>query len=264
MIGTISNNSLSIQNVFRRNSAEQDHSLQRLATGQRINSGSDDPAGLIAATELDAALTALDAESRGLQRVNSNATITDGHLSELTSMMGELRSLTVASANSGGLSDAEVAANQMRIDSLSASIQRFTGDAVKSLDGIRLPDDGNRQLAQSLQDAAASVSTLATGGANSLASGNFAAIQSVLDAGTTAFAEARGTVGAYQKDDVQTRLNAIAKERESIASAYGNIMDTDYAAEAANQTRSQILLEANVQTLKIANQNAGAVLSLLS
>ena len=264
MIGSISNNSTSLLSVFRRNTAEQDRSLQRLATGKRINSGSDDPAGLIAAVDLDSALHSLEAESRALQRVNSNATIVDGHLSQIGSMMAEMRGLVVASANGGGLSDAEVAANQMRIDSLAASIQRFAGDAVQSLDGISLPDDGNQKLAQSLQDAAAEVSTLTSGGAKSLASGNFSAIQTIVETGTTAFAEARGTVGAYQKNDVEARLASIAEQRESLASAYSNIMDTDYAEEAANLTRSKILLEANVKVLKIANQNAATVLNLLS
>ena len=265
MISNINNNNtLSLQTILRRNSADQDRSLQRLATGKQINSGSDDPAGLIAAMDLDSELHALDAESRSLQRVNSNATITDGHMAELTSMMGDLRELVVASANTGGLSDAEVAANQMRIDSLTASISRFAGDAVKSLDGINLPDNGNETLATALQNAAAEVSTLASGGTNSLASGNFGAMETALADATTAFTEARGTVGAYQKDQVQSRLSAIASERESLSAAFSTIMDTDYAAEAANQSRSKILTEANVQVLKIANQNAQSVLKLLS
>jgi flagellin len=263
-----------VQNVFnstylqqlwlRRSFQTQTAILQRLATGRRINAGSDDPAGLIAATDLEATITALDAESRTLQRADSNATIADGHAAQLSSMMGELRGLVVASANQAGFSDAELAANQIQIDNLSASIQRFAQDAISSLDSISLPDGGSQRLAQQLRDAAQAVATLASGGANDLRSGNFAAMQGVLDEATTTFAEARGTVGAYQRYSVETRLNSIAAEREALTAAHSRIVDADYAEEISNLTRAQIQTAASVKVLKIANQNAATVLDLLS
>jgi flagellin-like hook-associated protein FlgL len=264
MIGNVSNNTLTQQTWLRKNSELQNRILQRLASGRRINAGRDDPAGLIAATDLEAAIAALDAESRSLQRVHANANIADGQTAQLSSMMGELRSLAVASANTAGLSDAEVAANQMQIDNLSASIQRFAQDAISSLDGISLPDDGNEQLAEQLRTAANSVATLASGGANSLSSGDFNAIQAVIEDASTVFAEARGTIGAYQKYDVEARLNSLADEREALTAAHSQIMDVDYAEETSNLARSQVLMAASVKVLKIADQNAATVLDLLS
>jgi len=264
MIGNVSNSTLTQQTWLRKNSELQNRILQRLASGRRINAGRDDPAGLIAATDLEAAIAALDAESRSLQRVHANANIADGHTAQLSSMTGELRSLAVASANTAGLSDAEIAANQMQIDHLSASIQRFAQDAISSLDGISLPDDGNEQLAEQLRTAASSVATLASGGANSLSSGNFDAIQTVIDDASTAFAEARGTIGAYQKYDVEARLNSLADEHEALTAAHSQIMDVDYAEETSNLARSQVMMAASVKVLKIADQNATTVLDLLS
>jgi flagellin len=264
MIGNVFNSTLAPQNWLRKNSEVQDRILQRLATGRRINAGRDDPAGLIAATNLEAAIAALDAESRSLQRVHANANIADGHAAQLSSMMGELRSLTVASANTAGLSDAEIAANQMQIDSLSAGIQRFAQDAISSLDGISLPDGGNEQLAEQLRTAANSVATLTSGGANSLSNGDFDAIQTVIDDATSAFAEARGTIGAYQRYDVESRLNSAAAEREALTAAHSQIMDVDYAEETSNLARSRVLMAASVKVLKIANQNVATVLDLLS
>lgn len=264
MVGNLLNNTTLQQAWLRRNFAEQNEILRRLATGRRINAGSDDPAGLIAATNLDAAITALDAESRALQRVHSNADIADGHATQLASMMGELRGLVVASANTAGLSDAEIAANQMQIDNLSASIQRFAQDTITSLDGIRLPDGGNEQLAEQLRGAASAVATLTTGGANDLRSGNFDAMQAVVDQGLTGFAEARGTIGAYQKYNVESRQSSLAIERENLVAAHSRIVDADFAEETSNLTRSRIMTEASVRVLRIANQNAGTVLRLLS
>ncbi len=48
MIDGVSYNPLVLQTQLRKNLTRQDGVLQRLATGRRINSGKDDPAGLIA------------------------------------------------------------------------------------------------------------------------------------------------------------------------------------------------------------------------
>ncbi|MFQ5818247.1 MAG: flagellin [Terriglobia bacterium] len=264
MIGGVSNSTFALQMQLAKNLREQNEVLNRLATGRRINSGKDDPAGLIAATQLEAAITALDAESRAIERNNANANIADGHAAQLSAMMSELHGLVLASANAGTLSDAELAANQLQIDNLTASIQRFARDAVSSLDGINLPDGGNAQLAEQLRNAANSVATLASGGANDLRSGNFEEVQAVIEEATTAFAEARGTIGAYQKYTLEARQNSLAAERENLTAAHSRIVDADYAEEVSNLARLRVLTAASVQLLKIANRNAGLTLSLLS
>jgi flagellin len=264
MITNVRSNTSLQQAWLRRNFQAQNQILQRLASGRRINAGSDDPAGLVAGMNLEEAITALDAESRTLQRVNVNAGVSDAHAAQLSSMTGELRGLLVASANTAGLSDAEISANQMEIDQLAAGIQRFAQDTISSLDGIRLPGDGNEQLAEGLRNAASSIATLTSGGANNLRSGDFAAMQTVIDGATTAFAEARGTIGAYQKYSVESRLDSLAVERENLMAAHSQIVDADYAEETSNLTRARIQTEASVKVLRIANQNATTVLELLS
>ena len=264
MVIGVSGNTFGFRTQFNRNVSEQNSVLRRLATGRRINSGKDDPAGLIAATQLEAQLAVLDAESRSIQRAHVNANVADGHLTQLSSMTNELRGLLAASANTGALSDAEIAANQMQIDNLSQSIQRFSQDAIASLDGFNLPEGGNEALAQQLSEAANAAATLSSNGANRLDSGNFAAAEAALEQATTAFAEARGTIGAYQKYTLETRQNSLAVERENLTAAHSQIVDADMAAEAANLARSNVLAETSLRALKIANDNAGMVLSLLT
>ena len=143
--------------------------MTRLSTGKRINSGKDDPAGLISSERLAMELKALEAESRSLSRQDSNARIADGNMSQLSGMMSELNGLVVAGANQAGMSDAEIQANQMEIDSLASSIRRFTSDAQTSLEGVDLADGGNATVSAALSSAQAAVNTLVSGGANSLA-----------------------------------------------------------------------------------------------
>lgn len=255
---------LSARFALQRSQGELDNVFKRLSTGKRINSGKDDPAGLIAAERLAMELKALEAESRALSRQDANANITDGHMSQLSSMMSELNGLVVASANTAGMSDAEIQANQMQIDSLASSIQRFTGDAVKSLDGVDLPDGGNAEVAALLNGASAAVASLVSGGSNSLASGNFEAAQAAIKGAISDMATARGTVGAYQKNTIGPRLNANQVAFENLAESKSRILDADFAVETSNLSRLKILTTSGMKVLKIAQQQSERVLGLLS
>ena len=61
---------LTMQRMLNLNSRSIVRSLERLATGQRINRGADDPAGLISSENLRAMLSALEAEVRSLNRAD--------------------------------------------------------------------------------------------------------------------------------------------------------------------------------------------------
>jgi len=266
MINNVSNSTGAL--TAHRNLLKNQNDLQkantRLATGKKINSGKDDPAGLIAATKLSAEIEALEAETRSIRRADANANITEGHTSQLSGMMNDLRRLVVESANTGAFSDDEIAANQMQIDSLVSSIQRFGADAVASLDGYNMPDDGNDAVATKIHTAMAEVSTLTSGGVNNLSSGNMAEAEAALDAATTAVSTARGDVGSYQRNTLGPSLRSTETELASLASSLSVIQDTDYAVEVSNQVRAQILSQGSIQALKIANQQGQNVLSLLS
>ena len=264
MIGSLSgSNSLTSIFALRKNTGLLNQSLERLASGKKINSGKDDPAGLISSTQLEAAIAALEAESRVIQRSNSNANIADGNTAQLSSLMNELNSKLVASANTGGMSDAEIQANQIEINAIVSGIQRFTNDAISSLDGFRIPDGGNEKLADALRAAAASVSTLASGGENSLDSGNFDAAQTIISEASSAAATARGTIGAYQKSTLEPRQNALQVNRENLLASKSRIADTDFAVEIGNHARASILTSASIKVLKISQQQSAQVLNLL-
>ncbi|MBN1344958.1 MAG: flagellin [Phycisphaerae bacterium] len=115
-------------------------SLTKLATGLKINSGKDDPAGLIAGEYLKAEIAALEASMNNAQRADQVLSTADGGLSQVGGMLAEVQGLVVASADST-LSDSERAANQMQIDSLLDSIDRISGTTTfggnKLLDGSK-------------------------------------------------------------------------------------------------------------------------------
>ncbi len=255
---------LGAQRAYQHNQAGLTRATNHLATGRRINSGRDDPAGLISSERLSAAIRSLEAETRSLQRANSSANISEGHTSQLSSLMNDLNGLVVASANQAGMSDAEIAANQMQIDSIVTTIERIGGDAVTSLNGFNIPDGGNAEVEQLIDGAVSGIRSLRSGGANSLASGNFEAAQTAIQSGMSDVATARGQIGAYQRYTVEPNIRSNQIAHENITSSRSRIADADFAAETSNVIRFTILSEMSVKVLKIAQQHGRSVLALLS
>ncbi|MFO0973741.1 MAG: flagellin [Phycisphaerae bacterium] len=114
-------------------------SLERLSTGLRINSGKDDPAGLIASESLRAEGRAIQSAIENSNRASAVVSTAEGALGEVNSLLLELENLVDSAANEAGLSDDEVKANQLQIDSILDTINRISNttqfNGRKLLDG---------------------------------------------------------------------------------------------------------------------------------
>ena len=109
--------SLISQNRLRRNNEDLQTSLTRLSTGLRINTGKDDPAGLIASEALRSDITSLNKAISNTQRAVQIIATADSALGQVSTILNTMRGLIVEAANRGAMSDAEIAANQLQIDS---------------------------------------------------------------------------------------------------------------------------------------------------
>src|SRR5882724_6110923 len=118
--------SLIAQRVFRKNSETLNTSLERLSTGLKINSGADNPAGLIASENLRAEKAGISTAIDNAGRASNIIGTAEGGLSEVSSLLTELQSLVGQAANSGGLSSEEIAANQLQVDSILNTINRIS------------------------------------------------------------------------------------------------------------------------------------------
>src|SRR3984957_16389467 len=118
-------NSLIAQRSLSQNNANLNTSLQRLSTGLRINTGADDPSGLIASQ-------ALQQEQTGINTAISNASLAgnvigtaEGGLNEVSSLLLQLQGLVGQAANTGGLSSDQVGADQLQVDSILSTVNRI-------------------------------------------------------------------------------------------------------------------------------------------
>jgi flagellin len=128
--------SLIAQRVFRQNSQTLNTSLQRLSTGLKINTGADNPAGLIASENLRAEKTGISTAIDNAQRASNIIGTAEGGLNEVSSLLNEVQGLVGQTANSGGLSLEEKQANQLQVDSILGTINRIS--AATSFQGKKL------------------------------------------------------------------------------------------------------------------------------
>src|SRR5581483_2873778 len=99
--------SLVAQRVLAKNNQSLNTSLQRLSTGLKINTGADNPAGLIASENLKSEQAGLTQAIDNAQRANNIVGTAEGGLSQINSLLTQVQSLVSQTANSGGLSQDE-------------------------------------------------------------------------------------------------------------------------------------------------------------
>ncbi len=139
----INTNVSSLRGLRNLNKANEqlNTSLTRLSTGLKINSGKDNPAGLIASETLRSQISAIEQSINNSNRANNVIATADAALGEVNNLLNQVRGLVQESLNSGALSQSEIEANQMQIDAALSAINRisantsFAGD--KLIDGSK-------------------------------------------------------------------------------------------------------------------------------
>ncbi len=138
--------SLIAQGRLNKTNNDLQTSLTRLSTGLRINSGKDDPAGLIASESLRSDITSLNKAISNTKRASQIVATADSALGQVGSLLNNVRGLVVEAANSGALSESEIAANQLQIDSSLEAINRIANTT--SFQGRKLLDGSLDYLTQ--------------------------------------------------------------------------------------------------------------------
>ena len=117
--------SLNAQKTLTRSNAALQESLTRLSTGLRINSGKDDPAGLIASEVLRSDIVSVEKAISNSESANMMISTADSALGEVSSLLNDIRGLVSEAANTGAMSAEQIAANQLQIDSSLEAIDRI-------------------------------------------------------------------------------------------------------------------------------------------
>ncbi|MEM1164945.1 MAG: flagellin [Planctomycetota bacterium] len=273
---------LTAQRFLAINQRNVDTELRRIATGLFINSGADDPAGLIAAENLSKEIRQAEAEARAAERNDAIANIAEGALAEVSNLLVEAEGLAVSSANTGGLSDAEIAANQQQFDSIVGSIDRIFSSA--RFNGQRL-FSGNFDIPAATSDGTGmTLPELSIGdfGSTQISDGSGGTVtrrlidvstsavelgspdaQSIIDTASSTINSLRGEIGSFQANTLNTISNSTLVRLENQTAARSIIQDTDYAASMVNLTTYDITGRATMAALGSINERLGQVVSLV-
>jgi flagellin len=253
-------------------------SVQRLSSGLRINSAKDDAAGLGIAQRLQAQITGGTVAARNANDAISRVQTAEGGMQEVSSMLQRMRELATQ-GNNDSLNDtqrgyiaAEVTALGTEIDKVSS---RTTFNGKTLLDGSM--KDGTFQVGVATSDTVdisglmKDVSTGAKGlkdlgtAIAALSSPTSAKMSDLVGAVDSAI----DTIAGYRSDlgSMNNRLDHnianLQAQTSALTASKSRITDTDYAAETAQLSKTQVMSQAATAMLSQANQMPNAVLSLL-
>jgi flagellin-like hook-associated protein FlgL len=267
---------IGLVNAFGRTQDLLAQSGRRLATGQRINSGRDDPAGLIASENLEAQLAALEAESRAMERNDAVARTAEAALAEVSGMLVRGEGLAVAAANTGAMSDAERDAIQMEMDSINQSAERalrtasfggrplFNGEMVipagRGGEAIDLGLVSVGSLGATEIDGEIFTQRDTSSGLPLALNGDRGGdAQRVIGASRGEIARLRGSIGSFQRYNLGARRASVDTELINVSGANSMIRDTDYASELVEFARRRTLAGSARAILSVANQRPESV-----
>lgn len=99
--------------------------------------------------------------------------------------------------------------------------------------------------------------------AESVATGDFTAANSILDKAIDEVSTLRGRLGAFERNVLQTNVRSLQSAFENLSASNSQIRDADFAMETSQLSRAQILASSGTSVLGLANQQSQQVLQLL-
>ncbi|MGD2119546.1 MAG: flagellin [Chromatiales bacterium] len=270
--------SLNTQRHLNSSQASMQTALERLSSGLRINRAKDDAAGLAISERLTAQIRGLEQANRNANDAISMMQTAEGAMQEIANSLQRMRELAIQARN-GTVSSTDKASLDAEFQQLKTEIIRITDTAEfnntnllgtnASLDfQVGFENGANNQITLStinlstanfVSGGIRSAITTATG-VSTVAKASQA--MSLMSKALDAISAKRADFGAKQnRIDATIRNNANIVENQSAARA--RIRDTDFAAETAELTRTQILQQAGTAMLAQANQLPSNVLTLL-
>ncbi len=224
---------LTLLNNNKRTNEELGRATERLATGLRINRASDDPAGLIGAEKLRGDLVDLSAQLRANSSLQRQTNVQQQGRQIASDVLIEVRGLIVE-ASSLSSSDEQRQAIQQQIDKSLDAL-----DTLGSISGFAIPTE---------------LESLRISGSNNVVDGDAAEAIEVLDEQLSTINQASAAAGAYQKYTLDVNQRLAEDKAVATAQALSLQEDANYAQESSNLVKSQILTEASIKTIALAQK----------
>ncbi len=274
------------------NNTLMNSAMQRLSTGFRINSASDNASGFAIASKLGAESAALKVAGQNVSEATAMVKMADAAVNQIQNMLVRIKTLATQAASGNNANniaklEAERVSLENAITKVASSTQYngtylLTGTGTTALLGPAVAGVAPAAPATATVSIQAGVGTSA---ANQVAvdlSGDYSAIGMGLTGSATPVFTTTAAANTYITQ-VDTALNTLLTNRAKLGAAVNQlsyvgqnlassvqqnkssvsaIKDADMAAEMANFTRGKILVQAGTSMLAQANQTSQYVLKL--
>ena len=282
--------SLNAQRSLAESSRELSTAMERLSSGKKINSASDDAAGFAIAERMTAQVRGLNMATKNANDGLAMLATIENATNDVTDMLQRVRELAVQAANDTN-SDTDREYLQLEVDSLLAEINRVSSQTVYNnqnvLDGSRsgtlqVGTDNGQTIAfniESIDTGALGLTNFEVNDADGNAPGttgytSTTSSLSVLDAGAAAEALDKISIAIEQVAEDRAGYGALANRLEYTVSnlmnvaefttaARSRIEDADFAAESARLAKAQVLQQTGTAMLAQANASSQLAIQLI-
>ncbi|MFT6068800.1 MAG: flagellin [Bacteriovoracaceae bacterium] len=266
--------SLKATNSLEKTKREESKTLQRLSSGSRINSASDDAAGLAISEKLKSQITSTRQAVRNANDGVSMVQTAEGGMNEVSNILIRLRELSVQAA-SDTVGDSERQFSNLEAQQLMSEVDRiassteFNGRKLLSGEGGQADlqvgihnDESNDRIAYKVEDTNLTLSNLGIDGVSVASKDDARNNLETIDKALMTVNGSRASLGALQ-NRLQSSVNNLEVQNENLSAANSRIRDADMATESANIAKHRILSEAGTSILSQTNSSMNSALKLI-
>ncbi len=265
---------LNAQRMLGSTKLELDKTLERLASGSRINHAGDDAAGLAISENLRAQIRGIRQAKRNALDGVSLIQVSEGGLNEISNILIRLRELGIQAA-SDTIGDTERQFVDREYQSLKEEIDRISNvtefNGTPLLNGragifeIQVGTRNNPVLDRIVYNgerADSSLDALQLGGESVATKPGAQLSLATVDDALIKVNSMRADLGALQ-NRLQSTINNQSISDENLSAANSRIRDADMAVEVSEMTKQNILMQSGISVLGHANNAATSALKLL-
>jgi flagellin len=253
---------------------DMETSMARLSSGKRINSASDDAAGVAISSRLSAEIRGTDQAIRNALDGQALIDTAEGGHKEIENILQRMREIAIQAGND--TNNTQDRANlQAEMDAMTAEIDRIAGTTTWAGSSLmatgtttfsfqvgaatgtqnQISVDINEMDAEALDVQAADVDLSTSGTSRTSA-------VATIDLAIKTVNDQRSELGAVS-NRLNHTVNNLTNISSNLSAAKGGIEDADFALETTNLAKNQILQQASTAMLAQANASKQNVLSLL-
>jgi len=254
-------------------------SIEKLASGERINTAGDDASGLAVSEKMRTQINGLLQAEKNAENGLSFIQVAEGSLQQINDIMQRIRMLSVQSAN-GIYSNSDRLQIQVEVSQLIEEVDRIATSAefnrMKMLTGVyakgsrtgsiffHVGPNQNQRMRAFLATMSARALNLTEGTKRRSIStvGQANSMIGYIDAALDKLNRQRADLGAYY-NRMENTMSALSRSYENMLAADARLRDADMAAEMVEFTKNQILVKSGTAMLAQANQKPQLVLQLL-